>query len=129
MRLDRYAAGETLVRAGERPANLSVVTAGHVALTISLGSDGDVIRFEHVGLGEPIGLSALTGELSRVTATAVEAVTVLQIPITVLDTLLRTRPQLARQLSDAMDEQRRAIAATLSAPSAGGRSVRSDRSL
>ncbi len=129
MRLDRYAAGETLVRAGERPANLSVVTAGRVALTISPGGDGDVIRFEHVGLGEPIGLSALTGELSRVTATAAEAVTVLQIPITVLDTLLRNRPQLARQLSDAMDEQRRAIATTLSASSAGSRPVRSDRSL
>ena len=38
MPLDRYAAGETLVRAAERPADLSIVTAGQAALTIAFGT-------------------------------------------------------------------------------------------
>ena len=42
VRLDRYAAGDTLVRAGERPTSLAFVTVGRIALAISDGSGVEI---------------------------------------------------------------------------------------
>ncbi len=113
MTLDRYAAGETLVRAGERPTSLAFVTVGHTALAISDGTDLDMVRFEQVGAGEPVDFAALTGEPSRITATALTPVTVLEVPIAVMDSLVSDRPELARALSTAADTRRQAVAAAI----------------
>lgn len=118
MRLVRYGGGETVLRAGERPTSLAFVAAGRVALTTPAGRDGGAIDVEHLGVGEPVDFAALTGEPSRITASAASPVTVLEVPMAVVDVLVRDRPQLARALSTAADTRRQAAA------SAGARPLR-----
>lgn len=123
MVLDRYAGGETLIRAGERPTSLWFVTAGRIALAVPDGSSLDLIGFEQVGAGEPVDFAALTGEPSRVTATALSPVTVLVVPLAVVDSLVGDRPQLARALSTAADARRQVVATAMAGAARVVRSV------
>lgn len=100
-RLERFGAGEVLLRAGSTPGLLSLVVDGRVLFTTP---DGEPVGAA-AERGEWIGTSALTREPASTTATALTVTTVLVLPLALADRLLRARPALAAELS--ADAERR----------------------
>jgi hypothetical protein len=104
-RLEQFGDGELLTRFGVVPDRLSFVVEGRVALRVPL-SDGAQLPFAHLGPGDAVGLTVLTREPSGSTAVAVGTVTVLQVPVDMIDTLVQNRPKLAHDLGTAIDLRR-----------------------
>lgn len=101
-RLERFGAGEVLLRAGSTPGMLSLVVEGRVLFAFADGEPAGVAAER----GEWIGTSALTREPAATTATALTVTTVLVLPLALADRLLRARPALAAELSADADRRR-----------------------
>jgi small-conductance mechanosensitive channel len=124
--LERYGAGEVVQRAFVVPDGMRYIISG----TATLGTptaDGGELTFAVLDHDDVLGLSALTrqGVAARIVATTDLAV--LFIPTAVLDTLVKTRPRLARDIGQEMDNRlglaRTALAAAGVAPPGGSRLI------
>ncbi|MFF7682539.1 mechanosensitive ion channel domain-containing protein [Microbacterium sp. NPDC007973] len=102
--LERFGAGEVLLRAGSTAGPLSLVVDGRVLFT-SPDAEPVGVAAER---GEWIGTSTLTREPAATTATALTVTTVLVLPLALADRLLRARPALAAELSADADRRREA---------------------
>ena len=116
-RLERYTAGETLVRQGDGGGSLFVVVDGEVRVR---RSDGGVAReLARLGPGSFFGeMSLLTGEPRSASVLALDEVEVVVVEKAAFSTLLRDDNHLARALSEALEARSREQA-RVAAPSAG----------
>jgi small-conductance mechanosensitive channel len=103
--LERFGAGEVLQRAGEVPSSTGVIVDGS-ALLMAPASDGEV-RVGRIGVGEFIGVTAITKERVVTKVVAASDVTIVRIPVTVLNDWVRRRPALAKELGQMLDQRRK----------------------
>ncbi len=112
--LERYGEGEVLQRTGAVPTALRMIVSGVVQLSVPT-SDGTQLPISQLRRDDIIGLTALTRQAVAATAVALVDVAVLVVPVAVVDTLVKTRPGLARDIGVAMDHRQelgeRALAA------------------
>ena len=110
LRVERYGAGEVIVREGVVPEALLVITSGQVDITVPF-EEGEV-PFGQLGTGEYTAVPAVTRETALATSRARNEVTVLRVPRETLDDLIRTHPTFARELGDVIDRRsgRRGVA-------------------
>jgi CRP-like cAMP-binding protein len=74
--------------------------------TLTYPADGGDIVIETLSHASVLGLTALTRQPVVTTAVAVTDVTVLKVPVAVLDTLVTSRPDLARDIGVELDHRR-----------------------
>ncbi len=101
----RYGADEMMQRSGEVPAVMSFVVKGRVRLVVT-GSDGALIPVTTLHEGDFIGQTTLTREPVTGSAYAVGEVTMLQLDRKTLEQLVFRKPELLKDLSQAIDERR-----------------------
>jgi small-conductance mechanosensitive channel/CRP-like cAMP-binding protein len=102
--LERYGEGEVLQRTGTVPTALRIIVSGVVQLSVPT-SDGTQLPISELRRDDIIGLTALTRQAVATTAVALVDVAVLIVPVEVVDTLVKTRPGLARDIGVAMDHR------------------------
>ncbi|MEP6479598.1 MAG: mechanosensitive ion channel family protein [Rhodoglobus sp.] len=112
--LERYAAGEVLQQAYVIPDGMRFVVSG--AATIGTPVDvGAEVKFSILDRGDVLGLTALTRQGVAAIITATTEMAVLFVPTSVLDELVTTRPQLARDIGKEIDNRRTLAYSALSA--------------
>lgn len=105
VRLERYAAGETVSHSGHVPEAVRFVLRGVLSLDVPAG-DGDLLPVGRVERGDYVGQTALTREVQLTTIVAVSEVAVLVMPTSTIDDIVRAKPQLAREFGDVIDRRR-----------------------
>jgi len=111
VRLERFGEGEVVQRVGAVPDGMRFILSGTVALATPVASGGE-LPISQLGRKDVLGLAALTRQAVAVSATATSDLAVLFVPVAVLDTLVKTRPSLARDIGIEIDNRRvRTVAA------------------
>ncbi len=102
--LERYGAGEVVQRPFVVPTGMRYVVSGTATISSPVAGGGDV-PFAVLDRDDVLGLTALTrqGVTARVVATTDLAV--LFVPVGVLDQLVKTRPRLARDIGQELDNR------------------------
>lgn len=108
--LRHYGAGETVQRTGHVPDAMLFIVDGVVS-TVVEGPDGVLLPIGRLDPGEYLGLTVLTRQPVVTGAVALTETTVLAVPRPIIDALVRSRPELARELGEAIDARRRAALA------------------
>ncbi|MBW9094280.1 mechanosensitive ion channel [Microbacterium jejuense] len=118
-RLARYGVGEIVIPAGVVPDEISFIVQGRARFTAEAGGGRlDVATAEP---GDYVGQTALTREKATLTVVAADVLTVLVMPLSTVDELVRTRPRLASEISASIDLRRKQAAdAVASAGAAAG---------
>ena len=104
-RIERYGAGETMQTAESVPDSMRLILAGRATLTVEL-KNGSVFTVGTLCQGDYIGQTALTRERVSAGVVAIDEVTVLRVPVASLDGLVHRKPELARDIGKAIDQQR-----------------------
>ncbi len=95
----KFPAGSVLMQQGDTGAGLFVITSGHVKVTQATDPDRAEENLRTMGPGEVLGEMALLDDLPRsATATAVDDVTALLLPIWEFRTILHSNPDIAVKL-------------------------------
>jgi small-conductance mechanosensitive channel len=104
-RLERYGSGEVVQHPNVVPEGMRYIVSGTASIGTPLDAGAEV-TFAMLDRDDVLGLTALTrqGVSARVTATSDLAV--LLIPVAVLDRLVKTRPRLARDIGQEIDNRR-----------------------
>lgn len=105
LELVRYGTGETLQSVGERPDTLGIVVTGRIGLS-RVSPTGDKTPVGVVDRSGYVHPSALTHEAITLAGAALEETSVLNLSIEAVPDLVRSHPQLARDLSDEIDRRR-----------------------
>ncbi len=105
VRVTRYGADEVMQKVGEVPAAMSFVVKGRVRLVV-FGDDGARIPVTTLHEGDFIGQTALTREPVAGCAYAIGEVTVLRVDRDTVEKMVFRKPQLLKDLSQAIDERR-----------------------
>ncbi|MDI2028180.1 mechanosensitive ion channel [Saccharopolyspora sp. TS4A08] len=106
MRVERYAAGEIVLRAGRVPSVLSLVVEGEASATIASGAESMRTLRE----GDYLGHGAVTRTAAVVTITATTELTLLAIPCDMLDELVRDKPTVTREIGQQIEQWNREAA-------------------
>ncbi len=114
VRLERYGEGETVQRAGTVPNGIRVIVSGAVQLSVP-GEQGALIPVTQLKRDDMLGLTALTRQAVATTGIALVDLAVLFLPVRLLDVLVKTRPDLARDIGTAMDHRQQLGAKALEA--------------
>jgi small-conductance mechanosensitive channel/CRP-like cAMP-binding protein len=101
----RYGADEVMQRIGEVPSAMSFVVKGQVRLVVT-GKEGALIPVHTLREGDFIGQTALIREPVNGSAYAVGEVTMLEIDRKTVEQLVFQKPDLLKDLSQAIDERR-----------------------
>jgi len=104
VRIERYGEGELVQKAGQVPDGVRVIIEGAVELQVP-GMQGAVVPVVQLRQDDLLGLTALTRQTVGASATALVDVAVLYIPVSILDTLVKTRPGLAQDIGTAIDHR------------------------
>lgn len=114
----RFAAGETIVREGDRGSSMFIVEAGRLGVSVH-GKVGQSQRLAVLEPGAAFGeVSLLTGDPRTATVRALTEATLLEIDKSTLSPILRENPSLCGMLELTMQERRKRAADALEA--AGG---------
>ena len=112
--LERYGEGEIVQRAGTVPDAIRILVSGVASLAIP-SPDGTQVPVTQLSRDDMLGVTSLTRQAVAATATAAVDLAVLVVPLAVVDTLVKTRPGLARDIGMAIDHRQelgvRALAA------------------
>ena len=105
-RLERYGEGEVVQHPFTVPDGMRYIVSGTASIAAPVEAGAEV-RFGNLDRHDILGLTALTrqGAAARVTATSDLAV--LFVPTAVLDGLVKTRPKLARDIGQEIDNRRK----------------------
>lgn len=95
-RLERYAGGEVLLRPGRVPDSTRFVLSGEVVLGIP--TESGFVEVTRLARDDAVGLTALTRSTAISRAVALTEVEVVEIPVSMLDEVVRTHPVLAREI-------------------------------
>ena len=104
VKLERYGDGETVQRIGSIPDGLRIIVSGVAQLSVP-GPEGAQYPVAQLKKDDLLGLTALTRQAVAVTVTVVDELAVLHIPVAIVDTLVKTRPALARDIGLAIDHR------------------------
>ena len=95
-RLERYCAGEVILRPGVVPHATRFILAGRVMLGVP--TDSGFVQITELRRNDAVGLTALTRGATISRAIALTEVEVVWIPVEVLDEIVRSHPVLAREI-------------------------------
>jgi small-conductance mechanosensitive channel/CRP-like cAMP-binding protein len=129
VKLERYAAGETIQRPGMIPTAVRFILSGSAELRVPF--QDEQLLATRVEAGDYVGQTALTREVVLTNQVAITEVAVLVVPVEAIDAIVRTNPQLAKDIGEVIDRRHddvtetvakraaelRALAATPAAPS------------
>ncbi len=104
-RLERYGMGEIVQPSGVLPGEVRFVVEGVVRVAVDVA--GGRIDIATAEPGDYVGQTALTRERTLTTAIAADVLTVLAVPLSTLDELVRSRPRLAREIGESIELKRR----------------------
>lgn len=104
-RLERYGEGELVQRAGAIPDGVRVIVSGVAELRV-MASQGAYLPVTQLKRDDVLGLTALTRQAAGANIVAVVDLAVLFVPVAALDTLVRSKPALARDIGSAIDARR-----------------------
>ena len=96
-RLERYCAGESILRPGTVPVETRFIITGTVVLGIPTEDQG-FVQVAQLGRDDAIGITALSRTQTISRAVATSEVDVVVFPIGVLDDIVRAHPVVAREL-------------------------------
>ena len=96
-RLERYCAGESLLRPGTVPVETSFILSGTVVLGIPTEDDG-FVQVTVLGRDDAVGITALSRTQTISRAVATSEVDVVVLPVGVLDDIVRAHPVVAREI-------------------------------
>ncbi|WP_439563993.1 mechanosensitive ion channel domain-containing protein [Microcella sp.] len=108
VRIERYVAGEKLQHIGEVPDGIRLIDAG-VAHMVVEAAGGARVPVTELTRDEIVGLTSLTRQGINAAVHAVTEMTVLAVPVDVLDRLVASRPELARDFGREIDNRRRLV--------------------
>lgn len=95
-RLERFCAGEVILRPGMIPTSTRYILSGRVMLGIP--SEAGFIQVTELSRNDPVGLTALTRTQTISRAIAMTELEVITIPVHALDDIVRAHPVLAREI-------------------------------
>jgi len=104
VRLERYGDGERVQKIGTVPDGLRIIVSGVVQLSVP-GPAGAQYPIVQLKKDDLLGLTALTRQTVGVNAVVVDELAVLFLPVALVDTLVKTRPALARDIGLAIDHR------------------------
>lgn len=104
LRLERYGAGEVVQRPLVVPDGMRYIVSGTATLTTQV-EVGAEVTFGTLSRGDVLGLTALTRQGVSARITASTDLAVLLVPTAVLDELVKTRPRLARDIGQEIDNR------------------------
>ncbi|MEP6842258.1 MAG: cyclic nucleotide-binding domain-containing protein, partial [Pseudolysinimonas sp.] len=104
VKLERYSEGEMVQKWGTIPDGVRVIISG-VAQLSSPGDEGAQIPVTQLKRDDLLGLTALTRQVVAANVVVIDELAVLFVPITLIDTLVKTRPALARDIGLAIDHR------------------------
>ena len=110
---ETYASGEVVQAGGVVPDRLLFVVSGRLRVTAEAG--GDAITVAEIETGDYVGQSALTREPADSVVTAVGVTTLLAVPLSTVEHLMRARPALASELGRTIERRRALLAAAAEA--------------
>lgn len=96
-RLERYCAGESILRPGIVPTETRFILAGSVMLGIPTDEDG-FVQVTVLSPGDAIGLTALSRSRTISRTVALSELDVVVLPVAVLDDIVRMHPVVAREI-------------------------------
>jgi signal-transduction protein with cAMP-binding, CBS, and nucleotidyltransferase domain len=104
VKLERYGDGETVQKIGTVPDGLRIIVSGVVQMSVPgpVGAQYPIVQLKKDDL---LVLTALTRQTVGVNAVVVDELAVLFLPVTLVDTLVKTRPALARDIGLAIDHR------------------------
>ncbi len=108
VRLERYAAGETIMRPGVVPTTIRFVLSGSVELRVPF--EDEQLPATRVEAGDYVGQTALTREVVQTNQVALTEVAVLAVPVEAVDTIVRSSPQLAKDIGAVIDRRHQDVA-------------------
>ncbi|HEX4443588.1 MAG TPA: mechanosensitive ion channel domain-containing protein [Galbitalea sp.] len=111
--IERYSEGEVVQQPMSVPDAMRYILSGTASLTYP--ADGGDIVIETLAHASVLGLTALTRQPVVTTAVALTELAVLRVPVAVLDDLVTTRPDLARDIGVELDHRRELAEAALKA--------------
>ena len=104
----KYSAGSTLVRQGDTGVGLYVITSGHVRITQTNNPDRAELVLNTLGPGDVMGEMALLDDLPRsATATAIDDVTALLLPVWEFRTTVQSHPEIGLKLLSVLSRRLR----------------------
>jgi len=109
--LERYGVGEVVLPAGVIPDEVRIVLSGRAVLALDV--DGGRVEFATSEKGELIGQTALTRERTQAVTVAGDILTVVVLPLTAVDELIRSRPRLAGEIGESLELKRKLALDTL----------------
>lgn len=104
VKLERYSEGESVQKWGTIPDGVRVIVSGVVQLSTP-GPEGAQIPVTQLKRDDLLGLTALTRQVVAANAIVVDELAVLFLPIALVDSLVKTRPALARDIGLAIDHR------------------------
>lgn len=111
IRVEVFGRGETILRAGEPGDSMFILREGTVSVRRSAATGGKEVA--QLGPGEMFGeMALLTGEPRGATVVAESDVTLLEIPKSSLQPILKRNPDLAKAISDIVEQRRMDLDAT-----------------
>jgi Small-conductance mechanosensitive channel len=102
VRLQQYGAGEIVQRAGAVPDGVRIIVNGNVELTVP-ASRGARLPVGVLGRDDTLGVTSLTRQVAGAEVVAINDLAVLFVPLPVIDELVHTHPELARDIGQAID--------------------------
>jgi small-conductance mechanosensitive channel len=104
VRLERWGEGEVIQRVGAVPDGIRIIVSGAVELSVP-ASQGSRVPVTQLQRDDVIGLTALTRQVVGADVTAITDLAVIFIPTVVIDTVVKARPALARDIGQAIDSR------------------------
>jgi small-conductance mechanosensitive channel len=111
-RLQQYGEGEIVQRSGSVPDGIRVIISGTVELLVP-ASRGALLPVGQLGRDDVLGVTALTRQTAGAEVIALVDLAVLFVPLPVIDDLVRTHPDLARDMGQAIDARLKLVAQAL----------------
>ncbi len=111
-RLQQFGEGEIVQRSGSVPDGIRIIVSGNVELLVP-ASRGAMLPVGQLGRDDVLGVTALTRQIAGAEVVALVDLAVLFVPLPVIDALVRTHPDLARDMGQAIDARLKLVAQAL----------------
>lgn len=108
VRIERYVSGEKLQHIGEVPDGIRLIDSGITQMVVE-AAGGVRVPVTELTRDEIVGLTSLTRQGINAAVYAMSEVTVLAVPVDVLDQLVASRPELERDFGREIDNRRRLV--------------------
>lgn len=108
VRVERFVEGEKLQHVGEVPAGIRLIESGVTRMIVE-AAGGVRVPVTDLTRDDIVGLTSLTRQGINAAVYAMSPVTVLFVPVAVIDDLVDRRPELARDFGREIDNRRRLV--------------------